>query len=76
MPCGGLPWTRHRLVLHSPLGRGLVTGAHTSADELFADDFRRTQPRWQAGNLATNLELVNQFCSIATDTTPLHRRWR
>jgi hypothetical protein len=52
----------------------LVTGAHTSADELAADDFRRTQPRWQAGNLTTDLELVNQFCSIATDTTPLHRR--
>ncbi|MCA1694345.1 MAG: hypothetical protein LC749_06240 [Actinobacteria bacterium] len=49
----------------------MVIGAHTSADELSAD-FRRTQPRWQANNLATNLELVNQFRSIAAryDATP------
>jgi aryl-alcohol dehydrogenase-like predicted oxidoreductase len=60
------------LVPYSPLGRGLLTGALTSADELATDDFRRTQPRWQADNLAVNLELVGQVRSIAAqyDATP------
>ncbi|MGH3888668.1 MAG: aldo/keto reductase [Pseudonocardiaceae bacterium] len=60
------------LVAYSPLGRGLLTGATASIDDLAADDFRRTQPRWQAGNLAANLELVGQLRSIAAqyDATP------
>jgi len=60
------------LVPYSPLGRGLLTGALTSIDELAPGDFRRTQPRWQADNLAVNLELVNQVRSIAAryDATP------
>jgi aryl-alcohol dehydrogenase-like predicted oxidoreductase len=60
------------LVPYSPLGRGLLTGALTSVDDLAADDFRRTQPRWQADNLAVNLELVGQVRSIAAqyDATP------
>ncbi|MBV9164123.1 MAG: aldo/keto reductase [Pseudonocardiales bacterium] len=53
------------LVPYSPLGRGLLTGALTSVDDLAADDFRRTQPRWQADNLAANLELLGQVRSIA-----------
>ncbi|MGH3941280.1 MAG: aldo/keto reductase [Pseudonocardiaceae bacterium] len=32
---------------------------------LAPDDFRRTQPRWQADNLAVNLKLVDQVRSIA-----------
>ncbi|MGH3943198.1 MAG: aldo/keto reductase [Pseudonocardiaceae bacterium] len=60
------------LVPYSPLGRGLLTGATTSLDDLASDDFRRTQPRWQADNLAVNLELVGQIRSIASryDATP------
>ena len=60
------------LVPYSPLGRGLLTGATASIDDLATDDFRRTQPRWQAGNLAANLDLVDQVRSIATrhDATP------
>jgi aryl-alcohol dehydrogenase-like predicted oxidoreductase len=60
------------LVPYSPLGRGLLTGALTSADELATDDFRRTQPRWQAGNLEANLELLGQVRSIAAryEATP------
>ncbi|MGH3752576.1 MAG: aldo/keto reductase [Pseudonocardiaceae bacterium] len=53
------------LVPYSPLGRGLLTGAFTSVDELAADDFRRTQPRWQDRNLATNLALVEEIRSTA-----------
>ncbi|MBV9142029.1 MAG: aldo/keto reductase [Pseudonocardiales bacterium] len=60
------------LVAYSPLGRGLLTGAFTSTDELATDDFRRTQPRWQAGNLEANLKLLGQVRAIAAhyDATP------
>jgi aryl-alcohol dehydrogenase-like predicted oxidoreductase len=60
------------LVPYSPLGRGLLTGSIASIDDLTADDFRRTQPRWQAGNLAENLKLVEEIRSIAAqyDATP------
>ncbi|MGH8881139.1 MAG: aldo/keto reductase, partial [Stackebrandtia sp.] len=60
------------LVAYSPLGRGLLTGAASETEDLAADDFRRNQPRWQAGNLAANLELVGQIRVIAAryDATP------
>jgi aryl-alcohol dehydrogenase-like predicted oxidoreductase len=60
------------LVAYSPLGHGLLTGATASLDDLAADDFRRTLSRWQADNLAANLELVDQVRSIAAryDATP------
>ncbi len=60
------------LVPYSPLIRGLLTGAFASIDDLAVDDFRRTQPRWQGGNLAENLELVEEIRSIAAryDATP------
>lgn len=60
------------LVAYSPLGRGLLTGATASVEDLAADDFRRTLPRWQADNLTANLELVGQVRSIAAryDATP------
>jgi aryl-alcohol dehydrogenase-like predicted oxidoreductase len=50
------------LVPYSPLGRGMLTGI---APELAADDFRHTLPRWQEGNLAANLTLVEEIRSIA-----------
>ncbi len=53
------------LVPYSPLGRGLLTGTVTSLDELQADDFRRTQPRFQGDNLGRNLELVAVVRDIA-----------
>jgi aryl-alcohol dehydrogenase-like predicted oxidoreductase len=53
------------LVPYSPLGRGLLTGAFGSIDDLATDDFRRGHPRWQDGNLAVNLALVEQIRSIA-----------
>ena len=55
------------LVPYSPLGRGLLTGAVSSLDELADDDFRRTQPRFQGENLDRNLELVGVIRSIATE---------
>jgi aryl-alcohol dehydrogenase-like predicted oxidoreductase len=60
------------LVSYSPLGRGLLTGAITSIDDLADNDFRRTLPRWQAGNLTANLDLVGRIRSIAAryEATP------
>ncbi|MGW1373537.1 aldo/keto reductase [Streptomyces sp. NPDC002446] len=52
---------------YSPLGRGLLTGALTSVDELAADDIRRGQPRFQGDNLAANLHLVQQVRALAAD---------
>jgi aryl-alcohol dehydrogenase-like predicted oxidoreductase len=53
------------LVPYSPLGRGMLTGSVTSLDELADDDFRRTQPRFQDGNLAANLALVDVVKEVA-----------
>jgi aryl-alcohol dehydrogenase-like predicted oxidoreductase len=53
------------LVPYSPLGRGLLTGAVTSLDELQGDDFRRSLPRFQGDNLERNLELVAVVRDIA-----------
>lgn len=52
-------------VAYSPLGRGLLTGAIASADQLDADDFRRSNPRWTDDNLEANLAVVRGIRSIA-----------
>jgi aryl-alcohol dehydrogenase-like predicted oxidoreductase len=46
------------LVPFSPLGRGLLTGRVTSTDDLAGNDFRRSNPRFQEGNLERNLQAV------------------
>jgi aryl-alcohol dehydrogenase-like predicted oxidoreductase len=53
------------LVPYSPLGRGLLTGAVASLDDLQDDDFRRTQPRFQGDNLDHNLAAVAVVQDIA-----------
>ncbi len=45
-------------VAYSPLGRGFLTGAITSPDDLPTDDFRRRTPRFTGENLQRNLDLV------------------
>ncbi len=50
---------------YSPLGRGLLTGAIRSLDALAAHDFRRVVPRFQQGNLETNLHIVEQAQALA-----------
>jgi aryl-alcohol dehydrogenase-like predicted oxidoreductase len=45
-------------VAYSPLGRGVLTGALTTMDDLAADDFRRQSPRFADGNLDRNLALL------------------
>jgi aryl-alcohol dehydrogenase-like predicted oxidoreductase len=54
-------------VAYSPLGRGLLTGAIASADDLSSDDFRRTSPRFGDENLAANLQVVDRVRALAAD---------
>lgn len=52
-------------VAYSPLGRGFLTGAITSPHDLDADDWRRTNPRFQGENFQANLRLVDQVQQFA-----------
>ena len=54
-------------VAYSPLGRGFLTGAIRSIDDLGADDWRRGHPRFQAENFQKNLELVDAVRDLAED---------
>jgi aryl-alcohol dehydrogenase-like predicted oxidoreductase len=52
-------------VAYSPLGRGFLTGAIKSMDDLADDDFRRTSPRFQGENFQRNLDLVSRIEELA-----------
>ncbi|MGE8353141.1 MAG: aldo/keto reductase [Pseudomonas protegens] len=54
-------------VPYSPLGRGFLTGALKSPDDFAADDFRRSNPRFQGENFQRNLQLVAQVQQLAAD---------
>jgi aryl-alcohol dehydrogenase-like predicted oxidoreductase len=54
-------------VAYSPLGRGFLSGRFNSPDDLAEDDFRRTQPRFQAGNLEENAKIVVKLREIAEE---------
>ena len=45
-------------VAYSPLGRGFLSGAIRSIDDLDENDFRRTNERFQGENFQKNLDLV------------------
>jgi aryl-alcohol dehydrogenase-like predicted oxidoreductase len=56
------------LVAYSPLGRGMLTGRYTSSRDrpTGETDFRaHMQPRFQPGNIESNLELVEAIKEIA-----------
>ncbi|MEO5743261.1 MAG: aldo/keto reductase [Terracoccus sp.] len=55
------------LVPYSPLGRGILTGAITSPDDLDESDSRRTAyfPRFQGAALSANLALVERLRALA-----------
>jgi aryl-alcohol dehydrogenase-like predicted oxidoreductase len=55
------------IVPFSPLGRGFLTGAITSVDDLPADDMRRGLPRFSDGNLDRNLAIVAALRGLATE---------
>jgi aryl-alcohol dehydrogenase-like predicted oxidoreductase len=59
-------------VAYSPLGRGMLTGALKSVNDLAPDDWRRTNPRFQGDNFQKNLELVEELETLAREkgTTP------
>jgi aryl-alcohol dehydrogenase-like predicted oxidoreductase len=54
-------------VAYSPLGRGFLTGAITSVDDLDEGDFRRTTPRFQGENFQRNLDLVTEIQRLAAE---------
>ncbi|MEH2920472.1 aldo/keto reductase [Samsonia erythrinae] len=54
-------------VPYSPLGRGFLTGAIRSPDDLAADDFRRTNPRFSGENFGKNLLLVEKINQLAKE---------
>jgi aryl-alcohol dehydrogenase-like predicted oxidoreductase len=55
------------LVAYSPLGRGMLTGAVRSVDDLADSDFRRTNPRFTKENFAHNLGSAEQVEAIAAE---------
>jgi aryl-alcohol dehydrogenase-like predicted oxidoreductase len=52
-------------VPYSPLGRGFLAGRFRKLDDLAADDWRRESPRFQGGNFAKNLAVLDQINRIA-----------
>ena len=59
-------------VPYSPLGRGFLTGAFRSLDELPENDWRRQDPRFQSDNFATNLAIVDVVGKIAAKHEASH----
>ena len=55
------------LVAYSPLGRGFLTGHIRSVDDLPEDDWRRTNPRFQAEALRENIELADRVRALAEE---------
>jgi aryl-alcohol dehydrogenase-like predicted oxidoreductase len=53
------------LVPYSPLGKGFLTGVFTKADDLGANDFRTTLPRFTDDAMAKNYALVEVLNAIA-----------
>ena len=54
-------------VAYSPLGRGFLTGRIKRIDDLEADDYRRTSPRFQGDNFQHNLRLADEINAMASE---------
>jgi aryl-alcohol dehydrogenase-like predicted oxidoreductase len=54
-------------VAYSPLGRGFLTGAFKSPDDLAPNDWRRMNPRFQGANFEHNLDLVHEAEKMARE---------
>ncbi|KAA1185605.1 aldo/keto reductase [Rhizobium tropici] len=54
-------------VPYSPLGRGFLTGAIQKTNDLAADDFRRSLPRFQSENFDANAALVARLQALAEE---------
>jgi aryl-alcohol dehydrogenase-like predicted oxidoreductase len=59
-------------VPYSPLGHGFLTGTIRSPEQLSDDDWRKTNPRFTAGNFERNLRIVDEVQAVASelDVTP------
>jgi len=55
------------IVPYSPIGRGMLSGALTSPDDLDERDFRRRAPRFARENFDHNLALVARVREMAAD---------
>lgn len=60
------------VVPYSPLGRGFLTGAITSMDDLPADDYRKNNPRFAEEAFQANLAIVDAIREVAArvEATP------
>ena len=54
-------------VAYSPLGRGFLTGQFRRFEDIPADDYRRSTPRFQGENFQKNLDLVHRVEEIAQE---------
>jgi aryl-alcohol dehydrogenase-like predicted oxidoreductase len=54
-------------VPYSPLGHGFLTGKIRSPEELSDDDWRKTNPRFTAGNFEKNLRIVDEVEAVASE---------
>lgn len=54
-------------VAYSPLGRGFLTGQIQNVNDLSADDFRHTDPRFQGENFVRNSALVDTVKQLASE---------
>src|SRR6185312_576816 len=52
-------------VPYSPIGRGFLSGKIQKFEDLPADDWRRTNPRFSKENFALNFELVKEVKALA-----------
>jgi aryl-alcohol dehydrogenase-like predicted oxidoreductase len=54
-------------VPYSPLGHGFLTGQIGSPEELSDDDWRKTNPRFSAGNFEKYLRIVDEVQTVASE---------
>lgn len=54
-------------VAYSPLGRGFLAGQFSSIEQLDADDWRRTNPRFSRENLERNLRIADEVRAVAAE---------
>src|SRR3954464_2682037 len=54
-------------VPYSPLGHGFLTGDIRSPEQLSADDWRKTNPRFTGENLQRNLRIVDEVQAVAVE---------
>src|SRR5580765_5378106 len=54
-------------VPYSPLGHGFLTGDIRSPEQLSADDWRKTNPRFTGENFQLNLRIVDEVKAVAAE---------